>query len=130
MRIKLSDKPSNPEHEKSASIMRAIAIDNSQPQINSIKIAKGVQGLSIKLVAHDSVSCIADATYKIDDHDAFALGPTSTATISGLGNVPLSDSLSATLGAENVTVPKNAKKITIQVFDQAGNSSKKTENLP
>ncbi len=130
MRIKVSDKPSNPEHEKSAIAVRSIAVDNTQPQIDSIKVAKGSQGLSIKLVAHDNVSCIADATYKFDDQDAFALAPIAAADQNGLGNSPLSDSLSATLGAENVTVPKGAKKITIQVFDQAGNSSKKTENLP
>jgi len=130
MRIKVSDKPSNPEHEKTSIAVRSIAIDNTQPQIDSIKVAKSAQGLSIKLVAHDNVSCIADATYKFDDQDAFALAPISAASANGLSNSPLSDSLSATLGAENVTVPKGVKKITIQVFDQAGNSSKKTENLP
>lgn len=121
MRITLSDKPSNPGQEKTAVVLRSIAIDNTPPKISDLKITKKGAGLSIRLTAHDNLSCISDSTYKIDGSDGFALGSYSGA---------LSDSLTATLAADNVTPAKGAKKITIQVFDRAGNSTKTTENLP
>lgn len=121
MRISLSDKPSNPGQEKAAVVLRSIAIDNTPPKISDLKITKKGTGISIRLTASDNLSCISDSTYKIDGADGFALG-TSTAT--------LSDALSVGLAADNVTPGKGAKKITIQVFDRAGNSTKTTENLP
>ena len=121
MRITLSDKPSNPGQEKTAVVLRSIAIDNTPPKISDLKITKKGAGLSIRLTAHDNVSCISDSTYKIDGSDGFALGSSSGT---------LSDSLTATLAADNVTPAKGAKRITIQVFDRAGNSTKTTENLP
>lgn len=121
MRITLSDKPSNPGQEKTAVVLRSIAIDNTPPKISDLKITKKGAGLSIRLTAHDNLSCISDSTYKIDGADGFALGSSPGA---------LSDSLTATLAADNVTPAKGARKITIQVFDRAGNSTKTTENLP
>jgi hypothetical protein len=121
MRVTLSDKPSNPGQEKTAVALRSVAIDNTSPKISDLKITRNGAGLSIRLTAHDNLSCISDSTYKIDGSDGFALGSSSGA---------LSDSLTATLAADNVTPAKGAKKITIQVFDRAGNSTKTTENLP
>lgn len=121
MRITLSDKPSNPGQEKSAVVLRSVVIDNTPPKISDLKITKNGSGLSIRLTAHDNLSCISDSIYKIDGSDGFALGSPTAA---------LSDALTATLAADNVTVSKGAKKVTIQVFDRAGNSTKTTENLP
>ncbi len=121
MRITLSDKPSNPGQEKTAVVLRSVAIDNTPPKISDLKITKKGAGLSIRLTAHDNVSCISDSTYKIDGSDGFALGSSTAA---------LSDALTATLAADNIMPAKGAKKITIQVFDRAGNSTKTTENLP
>jgi hypothetical protein len=121
MRISLSDKPSNPGQEKAAVVLRSIAIDNTPPKISDLKVTKKGAAISIRLTASDNLSCISDSTYKIDGADGFALG-TSTAT--------LSDALSVGLAADNVTPGKGAKKITIQVFDRAGNSTKTIENLP
>ncbi|MFA6560182.1 MAG: hypothetical protein WCT03_27380, partial [Candidatus Obscuribacterales bacterium] len=121
MRITLSDRPSNPGQEKSAVVLRSVVIDNTPPKISDLKITKSGAGLSIRLTAHDNLSCISDSIYKIDGSDGFALGSPTAA---------LSDALTATLAADNVTVSKGAKKVTIQVFDRAGNSTKTTENLP
>ncbi len=121
MRITLSDKPSNPGQEKSAVVLRSVVIDNTPPKISDLKITKSGAGLSIRLTAHDNLSCISDSIYKIDGSDGFALGSPTAA---------LSDALTATLAADNVSVSKGAKKVTIQVFDRAGNSTKTTENLP
>jgi hypothetical protein len=102
-------------------VLRSIAIDNTPPKISDLKVTKKGAAISIRLTASDNLSCISDSTYKIDGADGFALG-TSTAT--------LSDALSVGLAADNVTPGKGAKKITIQVFDRAGNSTKTIENLP
>ncbi len=133
MRFKLSDKPSNPEHEKSIVVLRPVVIDNTPPQITDLKISKSERGLSIKLTAQDSVSYISDATYKIDDKEAFAFAPISApdkVNASAGASTPLSDARTAVLSAEHIELEKGARKVTIQVFDRAGNSIKKVANLP
>jgi hypothetical protein len=122
MRFILSDKPSNAVGAETATVFRAITVDNDEPQIDSLVVKKlGNGNASLRLTAHDSVSDISDCLYKIDDGEGFALSA---------AGVPLSDSTHGVFVADSVQFEGHAKKLTVQVFDRAGNSAKKTVNLP
>ncbi len=122
MRLILSDKPSNGIGEESARVFRAIAIDNGEPQIDSLVVKKlGSGKLALRLTAHDSISAISDCLYKIDDGDGSALSP---------AEMPLPDATRGVFVADGIQVEGQAKKLTVQVFDRAGNSAKKTVSIP
>lgn len=122
MRLVLSDKPSNAVAQESVAAFRAVTIDNGEPLIDSLVVKNaGVGKLSLRLTAHDGISEISDCLYKIDEGDGFALSP---------ADLPLSDATHAVFVADDVQYDKQAKKLTVQVFDRAGNCAKKTVNIP
>jgi hypothetical protein len=99
-------------------------IDNGDPEIDSVVVKKvGAGRLSVRLTAHDAISAISDCVCKIDDGEGFALS-------SPLGGGPLSDSSRVVFSGDNVLFDGQAKKLSVQVFDRAGNSAKKTVSLP
>lgn len=120
MRFTLSDRPSNPNFA-SVRAIRKVIIDNSEPTIKSHKLWRENGLLSISLTAFDGVSSIADGTYKIDQEEAFALAPT--------GGI-LGDSASVELQASGIPMVKSGKKVTLEVFDRAGNVKKVVVNAP
>jgi hypothetical protein len=123
VRLTLSDRPSNSSGALNTAVFRSITIDNTDPIIDSIDVKK-IKGdhLSLRLTAHDGTSAISDCVCKIDDGESFALSPPPTGG-------PLSDASQATFAGDNLE-GKGAKKLTVQVFDRAGNSVKKTVSLP
>ena len=124
LRLTLSDKPSNNSGAQNAVVFRSVTIDNSEPLIDSLVLKKNEVGkLSVRLTARDATSAISDCVCKIDDGEGFALAAPA-------GGGPLSDSSRAVFVGESVPYDPQAKKLTVQVFDRAGNSVKKTVSLP
>jgi hypothetical protein len=123
VRLTLSDRPSNALEAQSTVVFRSIVIDNGEPDIDSVVVKKiGAGRLSVRLTAHDAISAISDCVCKIDDGEGFALS-------SPAGGGPLSDASRVVFVGDNVPFEGPAKKLTVQVFDRAGNSAKKTVSL-
>lgn len=102
-------------------------IDNTPPKV-TLKVDSSKKGkLSLLLSVQDEVSGVADAIYKIEGQEAYAFGP-----LKDVGQTNIVDSHSATLVAQDIALPAgvSGKKVTIQVYDRAGNCSKKSINLP
>jgi hypothetical protein len=94
----------------------------------TLKVDSSKKGkLSLLLSVQDEVSGVADAIYKIEGQEAYAFGPSKD-----VGQINIADSHSAALVAEDIALPAgvSGKKVTIQVYDRAGNCSKKSINLP
>ncbi|MBS1999249.1 MAG: hypothetical protein JSS86_23140, partial [Cyanobacteria bacterium SZAS LIN-2] len=122
LRFVLSDKPSNAVSEEAATVFRSITIDNGEPRIDNLAVKKFGSGkVTLRLTAHDDVSDISDCLYKIDEGESFALSP---------AGAPLTDARQAVFEGNNVQYDGQGRKLTVQVFDRAGNSAKKTVNLP
>ena len=127
VRIRLSDLPSNAAQSLVATAYRTVLIDNTPPKV-TLKVDSSKKGkLSLLLSVQDEVSGVADAIYKIEGQEAYAFGPSKD-----VGQINIADSHSAALVAEDIALPAgvSGKKVTIQVYDRAGNCSKKSINLP
>ncbi|OPZ90285.1 MAG: hypothetical protein BWY75_00800 [bacterium ADurb.Bin425] len=129
MRLTLSDRPSNADKPGLAFALRDVIIDNSPPYIVSGPTFEkvGDDRLNISLKVSDKTSEISDVTYRIDGYEPF-----SFSVVDGLA-----DGKSLSLYAPRVFAPrsssrgmKEAHKVTIEIFDRAGNSHKSTHSLP
>jgi hypothetical protein len=129
MRLALSDRPSNADKPGLAFALRDVIIDNSPPYIVSGPTFEkvGDDRLNISLKVSDKTSEISDVTYRIDGYEPF-----SFSVVDGLA-----DGKSLSLYAPRVFAPRNssrgmkeAHKVTIEIFDRAGNSHKSTHSLP
>ncbi len=96
--------------------LRTVEIENSAPEITSIKLTHGKgDSASIKVVAHDNHTPIVNAIYRFDDGEAFALGNTDDIT----------DGLDAQFEAREIAIPHGSHKLKVRVTNKAGNSAVK-----
>jgi hypothetical protein len=113
----VSDKLSNPAGAEEVVNLRSVIVDNSAPEIELIDHKRLPDGkLEFKVTASDKLTSIANATYKIDDGEPFALSfePDSI------------DGLKATLIASHVKVESGSHKVEVKVSDRAGNTATKS----
>lgn len=116
----LDDKLSNAEGSEQISVFRTIDVDNTPPQITSVKWSKDKNGSAkLRVEAKDKVTPIVNGTYKLDGGEPLAL-----AGINDPG-----DGLDVVLGADNISYEKHPKKVEIKVLDRAGNSVTKTVDI-
>ncbi len=113
----VSDQPSNPMGHLQTIALRTVEIENSAPEITSIKLThdKG-DSASIKVVAHDKHTPIVNAIYRFDDGEPFALGNADNIT----------DGLDAQFEAQEIAIPHGSHKLEVQVTNKAGNTATKT----
>lgn len=115
LRVTISDRPSNARNSEMAVALKKIVVDNTAPRIENFKIEQGDNDrIGISFTATDNLTAIADATYKIEGYEPFSLSPAGNA---------VADGLSVQLKAANIFAPKSSKKITVEVFDRAGNKT-------
>ncbi|MBK9204449.1 MAG: hypothetical protein IPL73_18825 [Candidatus Obscuribacter sp.] len=115
LRMTISDRPSNARNSEMAVALKKIVVDNTAPKIENFKIEQGDNDrIGISFTATDNLTAIADATYKIEGYEPFSLSPAGNA---------VADGLSVQLKAANIFAPKSSKKITVEVFDRAGNKT-------
>ncbi|CAN5575829.1 hypothetical protein BH10CYA1_BH10CYA1_22010 [soil metagenome] len=116
----LDDKLSNAEGSEQTSVFRTIDVDNTPPQIISVKWTKDKSGgAKLRVEAKDKFTPIVNGTYKLDEREPLALG--------GI-NDP-GDGLNVVLGADNVAYEKHPKKVEVKISDRAGNSVTKTIDI-
>lgn len=116
----LDDKLSNAEGSEQISVFRTIDVDNTPPQITSVKWTKDKSGSTkLRVEAKDKITPIVNGTYKLDGGEPLAL-----AGINDPG-----DGLSVVLGADNISYEQHPKKVEIKVLDRAGNSVTKTIDI-
>ncbi|MBS1953059.1 MAG: hypothetical protein JST89_02675 [Cyanobacteria bacterium SZAS-4] len=116
----LDDKLSNAEGSEQISVFRTIDVDNTPPQITSVKWTKDKSGgAKLRVEAKDKITPIVNGTYRLDGGEPLAL-----AGINDPG-----DGLNVVLGADNISYAKNPKKVEIKVLDRAGNSVTKTVDI-
>ncbi len=116
----LDDKLSNAEGSEQSSVFRTIDVDNTPPQIASVKWTKNKSGgAKLRVEAKDKFTPIVNGTYKLDDGEPLAL-----AGINDPG-----DGLNVVLGADNISYEKHPKKVEVKILDRAGNSVTKTIDI-
>jgi hypothetical protein len=116
----LDDKLSNAEGSEQTSVFRTIDVDNTPPQITSVKWIKTKDGgASLRVEAKDKYTPIVNGTYKLDDGE-----PSALAGINDPG-----DGLNVLLGADDIARRNHPKKVEIKVLDRAGNSVTKTVDI-
>lgn len=122
LRLTLSDRPSNARGSETAVALRDIIIDNSPPTLSDIKAERTeANRITLSIKASDKVSEIADAIYRIEGFEPFSLAPKAGT---------LADGHTLEMSAANIYAPKSAHKVTIEVFDRAGNTTKQNVSLP
>jgi hypothetical protein len=117
VRFTIDDRLSNPSGHQQVVNLRSVIVDNAAPEIELIDHKRQADGkLEFKVTASDKLTSVANATYKIDDGEPFALSfdPDSI------------DGLKATLVASNVKVGTGSHKVEVKVSDRAGNTATKT----
>ncbi len=117
VRFTVDDKLSNPTGAQQTVNLRSVIVDNTAPEIELIDHKRQPGGkLEFKVKAGDKLTSIANATYKIDDGEPFALSfePDSI------------DGLEAKLIASGVKVASGSHKVEVKVSDRAGNTATKT----
>ena len=119
LRFIVDDRLSNPEDHQRTINVRAITVDNSAPDIETIECKRIGDKVECKVITKDKQTPIVNAMYRFDDGDFFAFAATSNS----------SDGLSGTLLANNVPCPKGAKKIEVKVSDRAGNTATKSSSI-
>jgi hypothetical protein len=120
VKFTLDDKLSNADTSEQSSVFRTIDVDNSPPQIISVKWSNAGSGAAkLRIEAKDQYTPIMNGTYKLDDGEPLAL-----AGINDAG-----DGLNVLLGADNVTFAKHPKKVEIRISDRAGNTVTKTVDV-
>lgn len=117
LRFSVTDKLSNPNDMQSIVNLRSVIVDNAAPEIAPINAKKLSDGkLELKVTAKDKLTPIANATFKIDDGEPFALS-FEPSTLDGL---------EASLIATDVKVASGSHKIEVKVSDRAGNTTSKS----
>ena len=113
----VDDTLSNPLQNEKVINLRSVTVDNAPPEIELIDYLRKPDGkLEFKVTAKDKLTPIANATYKIDEGEPFALSfdPSSV------------DGLNATLIATGVKVDAGTHKVEVKVSDRAGNTATKS----
>ena len=117
VRFTVDDRLSNPSNHESIVNLRSVTVDNTAPEIELIDYKRQPNGkIEFKVTAKDKSTSIANATYKIDDGEPFALSFDADSM----------DSLKATLLATDVKVESGSHKVEVKVSDRAGNTATKT----
>ncbi len=120
LKFTLDDRMSNPgDHQRTINV-RAVTVDNSPPEIELMECKRtGGDKVECKVTARDKFTPIANATYRVDDGEPFALAATPH-TLDGLSSVLVVPDLKCGPGSH---------KIEVKVSDRAGNTSTKTTNI-
>ncbi|HNB16364.1 MAG TPA: hypothetical protein PLC15_13355, partial [Candidatus Obscuribacter sp.] len=122
LRFTLSDRPSNARGAETAVALRDIIIDNSPPTLSDIKAERTeANRISLSIKARDKVSEIADGIYRVEGFEPFSFAPKAGT---------IADGQALEMSAANIYAPKSAHKVTIEIFDRAGNTAKQTVSLP
>lgn len=122
MRFTLSDRPSNARGYESALVVKEVLVDNTPPKVDEVKITRlNDKRINIRIKTQDTGSAIADATYKVEGYEPFSLGARA-------GSV--ADGTTLELEADQVFANKPGKKLTVEVFDRAGNKTKVERTIP
>lgn len=117
VRFTVDDKLSNPSGAQQVVNLRSVIVDNGAPEIELMEHKRQADGkLEFKVTASDALTSIANATYKIDDGEPFALSFDADSI----------DGLKATMVASNVKVESGSHKVEVKVSDRAGNTATKT----
>lgn len=119
LRFIVDDRLSNPEDHQRTINVRAVTVDNSAPDIELIECKRLGDKVECKVIAKDKQTPIVNAMFRFDEGEYFAFASTSST----------SDALSETLIANDVPVPKGAKKIEVKVSDRAGNTATKSASI-
>lgn len=118
VKLVLNDIPSNPSNSLQTVALRTIDIDNTAPEILSVELARQRSGQKalLNVRARDKQTPIANAIYRFDDSEPFAMGNDDQAT----------DGLDAEFSVKEIEVPRGSHKLEVQVTDKAGNTATKT----
>jgi hypothetical protein len=120
MRFKLDDRLSSPDDHLDAVALRAVTLDNKPPEIGAVASSRDVDGrLSFTILVKDQFTAIANAIYRIDEGEPFALS----------GLIHLTDGMSGQLGVSGVKVGAGQHKVEVKVTDSAGNTATKSFNV-
>ncbi len=116
VKLTLDDRLSNPEDHLDAVTVRSITVSNKPPVLDSFTFTRA-GSISFTVLVKSSYATVANATYRLDDGEPYALA----------GVTHLAAGTSGQLGVSNLTA--GAHKVEIKVTDKAGNSTTKTFNL-
>ncbi|MBY0548269.1 MAG: hypothetical protein K2W95_13320 [Candidatus Obscuribacterales bacterium] len=120
LKFTLDDRLSNPsDHQKTINV-RAVVVDNTAPEIELIDCKRtGTDKVECKVTARDKSTPIANAIYRIDDGEFFALAVKPHSL----------DGLSAVLFVPDLKCGAGSHKIEVKVSDRAGNTATKTTSI-
>jgi hypothetical protein len=120
LKFTLDDRLSNPgDHQRTINV-RAVTVDNTAPEIEILDCKRlGTDRVECRVTAKDKSTPIANATYRIDDGEPFALAATPH-TLDGLSTVLVVPDLKCGAGSH---------KIEVKVSDRAGNTATKSTTI-
>lgn len=117
LRFILDDRLSSPEDSLKSVSLRSLVIDNTPPLIERLSSTNNPDGtIQLRVSVTDSQTPIANATYRINDDEPFAL-----ASLSGPP-----DGLKAAFGVSKIKARPGSSKVEIKATDSAGNSATRT----
>jgi len=117
LRFTLDDLLSSPEDHAQAVALRAAVVDNTAPEIEFIDSSRDPDGkLKFRVLVTDKLTPIANATYRLDDGEPFALA----------GLTALTEGVKGTLSIGGVKAGPGSHKLEVKVTDKAGNTATKS----